>query len=182
MSVDEPPVVARTLAEAYVHLDLVLERPGSQDVAPPVEGADGWVVATGGHRVAVPYAGELAARKAGLMFGEGRSALIDCGQWAIIGAVHARRALERDVLGGGGAKSDQDYGAIVAGWQLAVAALGEALAFVPEDADEAPDTAFWTETGRRARADDPGRFTRRRLEDDLGFFQRNLDDVQHLHD
>lgn len=178
---DEPQQEARTLAEAYVLLDLLIGRAGSVERARPVEGADGWRVDLDGHRVAVPYAGELAARKAGAVFGLGRSAVIDAGQWALIGAAFARRALEEDLLGGAGRAGGQRYASVVDGWRLAAAALEEALKFVPEGAAEVPGSGFWTEMGREALRADLDRFTRVRLAADVAFYRDNLDDFTRLH-
>jgi hypothetical protein len=60
-------------------------------------------------------------------------------------------------------------------WEFARDATREAAKFLPPGADEIPDTAFWTEMGVVAHEEQPERFTRSRLEDDIDFYQENID-------
>jgi hypothetical protein len=69
------------------------------------------------------------------------SQLIDPGEWILVADWYARS----EVLG------------------RAAAAVDEVLKFVPPGADEVPESAFWTERGRRAYLEEPGRFRVRRL-------------------
>jgi hypothetical protein len=168
---------ARTIAEAYLHISLTVGggEPGRDPDHRPwttiTEGADAWTLVydRDGHHVElrVPYATEQAARRGGSRFGPGVSALIDAGQWVLAGAGYARMALEDDLL------SSPDA---AAGWLLARDAAAEAVKFLPEGAAELPPEAFWTPVGAAAREQEPARFTRERLQSDLDFYQRNLDD------
>jgi hypothetical protein len=52
-------------------------------------------------------------------------------------------------------------------WMLlarSASAVDEVLLFLPPGAEELPESAFWTEEGRRARRDRPDSFTRSALQ------------------
>jgi hypothetical protein len=46
---------------------------------------------------------------------------------------------------------------------IAAAAVAEVMKFIPPDEDAVPESAFWTEEGRRVYDAEPGRFRRGRL-------------------
>ncbi|MFI6452359.1 hypothetical protein ACIBF6_12445 [Streptosporangium amethystogenes] len=174
---------ARSLVEAYVHLDLTApgEGPGAAERAVLTEEQEGWRVRLDDGEVFVPYAAETEARRAELTFGSGISELIDPGQWVLVGATYARRALEAAIFFAVDPSSDGRYEAIVSDWRFAADAVLEALKFMPEGAGELPAASFWTEPGRAAYRSEPARFTRARLEDDLAYYRAALDDFLRLH-
>jgi hypothetical protein len=173
---------ARSLVEAYAHLDLtVLGDGGAVERAVLTEEEEGWRVRLDGGEVFVPYAAETEARHEELTFGSGISELIDPGQWVLLGATYARRALEAALFFAADPSSDERYKAIVSDWRFAADAVVEALKFVPDDAGELSAVSFWTEMGRAAYESEPARFTRTRLEDDLAYYRTALDDFLRLH-
>lgn len=89
----------------------------------------------------------------------GPSELIDAGQWL--------RAVDRilsdtpsTVLG----VSEEEWRARRYLFTAAAESVAEVLKFIPPDADEVPDGAFWTDDGRAEHDRDPGRFRREALE------------------
>jgi hypothetical protein len=181
-------LTARTLAEAQVYVSLVTAAdPAAPAVEPaPVEsgsnlteGPDAWTLATPAGDIAIPYASEDAARTVGARFGLGVSQLVDAAQWAVVASTYARRALEADMAYTGG--PDQDRESVELNWEFAAEAVGEALKFLPEGADAAPDEAVWTEFGRQARAENPELVTRAKLTDDLEYYRGTLEDFRALY-
>ncbi|MEV6982934.1 hypothetical protein AB0M95_16955 [Sphaerisporangium sp. NPDC051017] len=195
---------ARTLVEAYLYIDLTLaagDGDGGDDgfgepglSARPwttlTEGADAWTLrfdgpATGPRHlidVVVPYRTEAEARRDRLRFGPGPSELVDAGQWRLVADEYAQRALAADLSFADTPEDDERYHEVVLNWEFARDALAEAAKFLPAGADAAdtvPETAFWTGMGTAVREEDPGRFTRSRLEDDIAFYGENL---QHFTD
>lgn len=73
------------------------------------------------------------------------SELLDPGEWLLVA----------DLTAAGGA-DDSDL-------MVAAAAVDEALKFIPEGADQVPPEAIRSSEGRQVYAQDPGRFSRRRL-------------------
>lgn len=176
------PGPARSLVEAYVYLDLVA--PGGSEQAAVADGDEGWLVRAGGVEVLVPYEAEEAARQSEATFGTGLSALLDPGQWVLVSATYASRALEGGLLLAEDPSDPEGLDAVAADWSFAADAVAEALKFVPEgDAGaDGPDLeSFWTEMGRSARDAAPGRFTRAKLESDLAFYRQSLADLHRLH-
>lgn len=171
--------LARSLVEAYVHLDLVTA--GRSRDATVTQEADGWVVRLGDVAVLVPGADELVARQEGLTFGSGLSELIDPGQWVLVAATYASRALEADLLAAA-APEESALEEVAAEWRFAADAVAEALKFFPPGMDELPPDAFWTEMGRSLRESQPERVTREKLERDLALYRQSLDDFLRLHD
>ncbi|MCC5576512.1 hypothetical protein IMZ11_12805 [Microtetraspora sp. AC03309] len=174
---------ARSLVEAYVHLDLTVlggERNAAEH-AVLTEEEDGWRVTLDDAEVVVPYAAEVEARRDDLTFGSGISELVDPGQWVLVGATYARRALEAALFFAADPSSDEQYMDIVTHWRFAADAVTEALKFVPDDADALSEASFWTEMGREAYEREPARFTRARMEDDLAYYRTSLDDFLRLH-
>ncbi|WP_433221057.1 hypothetical protein [Microtetraspora malaysiensis] len=175
--------LARSLVEAYVYLDLAAGPGGGRAAEHAVlsEEEDGWRVTLDDAEVVVPYVAEAEARREDLTFGSGISELIDPGQWVLIATTYARRALEAALFFAADPSSDERYMGIVADWRFAADAVGEALKFVPDDADALPEAWFWTESGREAHEREPARFTRVRMESDLAYYRAALDDFVRLH-
>lgn len=176
------PGPARSLVEAYVYLDLVA--PGGSEQAAVADGDEGWLVRAGGVEVLVPYEAEEAARQSEATFGTGLSALLDPGQWVLVSATYASRALEGGLLLAEDPSDPEGLDAVAADWSFAADAVAEALKFVPEGdagADGPDPESFWTEMGRSARDAAPGRFTRAKLESDLAFYRQSLADLHRLH-
>ncbi|MEU8248776.1 hypothetical protein [Nonomuraea sp. NPDC048916] len=167
---------ARTIAEAYVHIGLTVadgelgRNPDYSRWTTLTEGADSWTLVfdQAGHHIElrIPYETEFEARRGGSHFGPGTSPLVDAGQWVLVSSAYARMAVEDDILSSPDAAD---------GWQLARDAALEAIKFIPEGDEEPPPGAFWTPLGIGAHAQEPARFTRRRLRDDIDFYQESLD-------
>ncbi|TYB56159.1 hypothetical protein FXF51_44435 [Nonomuraea sp. PA05] len=171
---------ARSLIEAHLYLDLVVS--GGSAQASVSESPDGWLVRAGGVEVLVPYEAERTAKRSGVTFGAGVSELLDAGQWVLVGATYASRALEGGLFFAADPSPDPErFRAVVADWSFAADAVAEALKFLPEGAGELPREAFWTEMGTAARDAEPGRFTRVKLESDLAFYRQSLADFRRLH-
>lgn len=182
----EPVPHARTLAEAHLYLGLTSAEAGDEaGRAEPTltEGPQAWTLrrADPPAEVLVPYASEAEARRDGLRFGTGLSALIDAGEWLQIAAVYARRARRESLFFAQDPGDDERYQSIVDGWELARDATVEAAKFLTDDSDELPAEAFWTEMGTSARRESPDRFTRDRLESDIEFCEQSLADFRRLH-
>ena len=194
---------ARTLVEAYLYITLSAvavdskgasgEEPGpSRDYDSHVvlsEARDAWILRFDGHRLGLPvqialfveYESEFAARRESLRFGEGTSELIDAGQWRVLSAGYARRAMRDDLLFAESPGDPQRFRGVVLGWESARDAAIEAAKFLPEGADEVPAGAFWSETGTAAQRDEPELFTREALETDIAFYRQTLDDFVLAH-
>jgi hypothetical protein len=171
---------ARSLVEAHVYLDVVAS--GGSARSSVAETPDGWLVRAGGVEVLVPYEAEQEARRSRATFGTGVSELLDPGQWVLVGATYASRALEGGLFYTADPSADPArFHTVVADWTYAADAVGEALKFLPDGAGELPPEAFWTQLGRSARDAEPGRFTRAKLESDLAFYRQSLADFRHLH-
>ncbi|MCW2880107.1 MAG: hypothetical protein JWQ95_4207 [Sphaerisporangium sp.] len=200
-----PILRARTLVEAYLYINLTVaaateptDQPEDENeavagVGPALdydrwttltEGPEAWTLLFDGpdtgerHRFAlfVPYETEYASRRENLRFGPGRSEIIDPGQWQLLGAGYARRALRDDLFFAETPTDPERFHDVVVGWEFARDAVVEAAKFLAEGADEVPEEAFWTEVGAATRRDEPERFTRDGLESDIALYQRNLDD------
>lgn len=170
---------ARTLAEAFVYLELTLP-PGDEPLDLRRRTTlhtedDRYVLAFDGPyqdepvtaEVAVPVAAQRAAEAddAAPGFGPGLSTLIDAGQWAGVELYHrdaVTTALDRladEPLG------RDEYWDLMEALGQAHRCVTEVLKFLPDDADAVPADAFWTEDGRRLAELNPELFARRRLED-----------------
>jgi hypothetical protein len=79
------------------------------------------------------------------------SQLLDAGEWLWVA----------DLTAGNVPPDDPD--AAHRALTIARAAVEEVLKFIPDDQDDLPDQAFWSERGTRVRAEEPGRFGRERL-------------------
>lgn len=184
-NISTPP--ARTLAEAHTYLGLqaaAQQAAGSTvDRTATTEGERGWTL-TWADRVTVQveYASEQAARAVGSHYGLGVSRLIDAAQWVLIADTYAERAVAA-TTGSDGATDGElggetDAGAeIEADWLAAAEAVDEALKFFAERNDQhrpeqqLPETAVWTDQGRRFAESNPERLTRDRLLDDLEYYR-----------
>ncbi|MEJ3743602.1 hypothetical protein WEI85_09965 [Actinomycetes bacterium KLBMP 9797] len=154
---------ARTVAEAYAYLELTLppgeswvdyEKYTTLDAGPDggyVLRFDGWYEGER-HRLDVP----VVAR-------EGRSTLIDAGQWHLLEDAYAGMAATGEEQLAGAAPDDETYRAIVGAWDGAATAAAEIELFLPEGADEPAGEAFWTAAGRGVREHRPEAFGRARL-------------------
>ncbi|MFC6083135.1 hypothetical protein [Sphaerisporangium aureirubrum] len=196
------PPLARTLVEAYLYIEVTAvalragDEAGEKDSVTDydahttlTEGREVWTVRFDGREIGlpvrfdvlVPYGTEFAARREGVRFGHGTSEVIDAGQWRVISGGYARQAL-RDDLHFARDRSDADrYRGVVLGWEAARDAAAEVAKFLPDDADEIPETAFWTDMGRSARREDPEWFTRDGVAAAVSFFQEALDDFVAAH-
>ncbi|MEV7969727.1 hypothetical protein AB0O34_27670 [Sphaerisporangium sp. NPDC088356] len=186
------PLHARTIVEAYLFVDLTAvaaeqgeDAAGTRDYRAHTkltEGAGAWRLRFDGRglglplafEVLVPFETEFQARREHLRFGDGPSELIDAGQWRVVGAGYAGRAM-RDDLRYSEEPGDARYQSVVLGWESARDAVAEVAKFLPEDAGEVPATAFWSDVGEAALRDEPELFTRQAVESDIAFFQRRLD-------
>jgi hypothetical protein len=157
-----PP--ARTLDEAYLHLDLTpcptcgsIETEWQRALAQ----VDGELVAAyegtcQGCSAAREYLFQLPAREhAGgtpNFGGPEPSALLDPGQWLEV-ADQVMAAVPTDDPRAAGEMAS-----------FAAAAVAEVLKFVPAEADAVPAERFWSAAGRQAYERQPGRFHRDRLQ------------------
>ena len=182
-------LTARTLVEAQIYVSLMTAAdPNVPAVEPALpepgvnltEGQDAWTLATTAGEITIPYASEDAARTVGARFGLGVSQLVDAAQWAMVAASFARRALEADMAYTGA--PEQDRRGVELNWEFAADAVSEAIKFLPDDADEVPDAAMWSEDGKQARARDPRIVTRAKLYDDLEYYRGTLADFRALYD
>src|SRR5690606_37647384 len=167
-SVMPEPGLARTLAAAFVYLDL---GGGSQD-AVTEEVEDGWMVRLGDVAVLVPRESEAWARGQGLI-GPGRGVLV--------GPPCGRRALEGALYFAAGPSRAERLAEVASGWRFAAEAVAEALKFFPGGEDELVPDDFWTPAGRSLRGSEPHRLTRRKLEKDLAFYRESLADFRRRH-
>ncbi|WP_405140155.1 hypothetical protein OG589_25130 [Sphaerisporangium sp. NBC_01403] len=182
---------ARTLVEAFLYIDLTV---AAGDEEPPedfsarrwttlTEGPETWTLRFDGPdtgrrhliEILVPYQTESEARRDRLRFGPGVSELIDAGQWLSISLVYAQRALSADLSYAAAPGDEEGFADAVLNWEFARDAAAEAAKFLPPGGGEVPPEAFWTESGAARRAEDPERFTRSRLEDDIAFYQESID-------
>jgi hypothetical protein len=76
---------------------------------------------------------------------------------------------------------DQDRDSVELNWEFAADAVGEALKFLPEDAEMVPDEGVWSDFGRRSRAQNPELVTRAKLTDDLEYYRGTLEDFRTLY-
>ncbi|MET8138825.1 hypothetical protein ABZU32_00805 [Sphaerisporangium sp. NPDC005288] len=188
------PLRARTLTEAHLYITLTASRDDPGRAAEPerdyeahttlTEGQDGWTLRFDGQalglalgvEVVVPYEAEAEARRDRLRFGSGRSELIDAGQWRVLGAAYARRAMREDLLFAATPDDPERFQGVVRAWEWARDATAEVARFLPPGAAEVPASAFWTGHGAAIHREAPQRFTRASLEGDIAAYQETLDD------
>ncbi|WP_424535182.1 hypothetical protein ACOZ38_34210 [Sphaerisporangium viridialbum] len=192
-------LLARTLVEAYLFVDLTAMASEQDDAHEPArdyeahtklsEGSGAWRLRFDGHglglalafEVLVPYESEFQARREHLRFGDGPSRLIDAGQWRVVSAGYAARAMADDLRYREGSEDSALLESVVLGWESARDAVAEVAKFLPEGSGEVPATAFWSDMGEAALRDEPELFTREAVEGDVAFFQRRLDDLAGPH-
>ncbi len=104
--------------------------------------------------------------------GDQPSELIDPGEWLAVADAYAKSA---ELPGPGMDERRREQSRIALA--RAAAALDEVLKFVPPGADAVPESAFWTERGRRVRAADPGRFGVTRVGAVRDAYRRMLDEL-----
>ncbi|MFC7528570.1 hypothetical protein [Actinoplanes sp. GCM10030250] len=175
---------ARTLAEAYLFVELVVGRNVPVDLRQITD-----LSYVDGHRVlqvngvhdgeqhdftiVVPSVALRGDIRPGEFYGEGTepSVLIDAGQWRGVedfAAANIGILLEQ---AGGGALTPDAVNEIAKNLESACSALAEIGKFLPEGADEVPAEAFWTDTGRLIRERQPEAFRRDRLVRDEAEYQ-----------
>ena len=163
---------ARTLAEAYMYVELVVGRrvPVDLRAITDLSYVDGYRVlrVDGWHdgeqhdfTLVVPSVALRGDIRPGGLYGEGTepSVLIDAGQWC---GVEGWSAANIGVL------LKETFTPDVANdvakhLEAAHSALAEIGKFLPEGADEVPAEAFWTDAGRLIRERHPEAFRRDRL-------------------
>lgn len=181
-------LTARTLAEAQVYVSVTTVADESVPAVEPtpieagvnaVEGETAWTLTTTAGEISVPYDSEQAARTLGVRFGLGVSQLVDAAQWTLVAETYARRALTADMAYSDG--QNQDRASVELNWEFAAEAVGEALKFLPEGAEEVPESGVWSELGAQARAQNPELLRRGKLVEDLEYYRGTLDDFRALH-
>lgn len=171
ISAEEPALpLARTNAEAHIYMDMhpcacgegnfprnssVIEAAG--DLASRYEGDCAQCEALRQFVFRVPE--EVRLPGPGVSFGAGdRSELLDAGEWLFIADRYARIVPAKVVPGTEAGRVARQQ------LQTAAAAMDEALAFVPGGADAVPYESLRSERGRAVYNEQPGRFSRGRLE------------------
>jgi hypothetical protein len=116
-------------------------------------------------RPALPGPGDLV-----FFGGPEPSELFDAGEWRLLAEVGIRE-------GSAPRSSDPTVNAERRqSFALAVAAFSEMLKFIPEGADEVPESSFWTPHGRAAYDNNPAHFSRNYLERSYQSFQYEMED------
>lgn len=180
--------------EANVYIDLNVagglpdtgDGPGHERWTTLDEGQDSWTVRFDGPdegprrhvEIVVSFESEYEARREEMTFGAGSapSELIDAGQWSLLSTTYARRIIGEDLAATAGPIDEERFQSVVRGWTLALDAAMEVVKFLPDESDEVPVSAFWTDMGARARLLDRGRFTREGLHADVTTYQDTLED------
>lgn len=183
-------LAARTLAEAYVFIELTLGRRTPVDMYALTElrYVDGNSVlrVNGWHdgeqhdfTIVVPGVEIRAHFRPGELYGEGRtpSWLIDAGQWHGVENYAAANLATIVEQAAGGSFTPDDVNDFAKSLESALSALTEIGKFIPEGADEVPPEAFWSDTGRAIRDRDPGAFQRWRLVRDEAQYLSMADQV-----
>ncbi|GAA5194193.1 hypothetical protein GCM10023322_57950 [Rugosimonospora acidiphila] len=179
---------ARTIAEAYIYIEVTLigrERADYRRYSTVAKEDDSWVVRFDGpyegkhHRIelAVPVDSEARAEQLGrLTYGQGRSTLIDAGQWGLVELGNAAQA-EAGMTHLAGRTPDREwYLAIRRAWSTADAAAAELAKFIPPDADQPPPTAFWTPDGLQLWQTSTELFGRARIAEARARYQREWEE------
>jgi hypothetical protein len=150
-----------------------------------VEGADAWTYRSPVGEITIPYVSEKTTIQTGAHFGLGRSRLIDAAEWVRVSALYSDRAMEDQLTYAGEPHPEGHDPAgrerryyIELGWELAIDALVQSMAFLPEGADEVPDAEIWSAFGKNAKARDPLMVTRARLEEELEYCRGVLEDFR----
>ncbi|MGW0434448.1 hypothetical protein ACWDV4_18150 [Micromonospora sp. NPDC003197] len=182
---------ARTVAEAYAFLELTLpEGEGWVDYLrhTALDDLDDehWLLRFDGPyerewyvaEVPVSKAGMQAAEESGELYGVGRSTLVDAGQWYVIESANAGMAEVGLAQLGDEPPDEETYWAILNAWNGAAAAATEIEKFLPFDVEVVPDTAFWTDRGRRVHEQRRDVFRRSRALRDAAFYRDRRDEFQ----
>ncbi len=85
------------------------------------------------------------------MCGHGISELMDAGQWFFFRAAYEHQALRDEILFTDTRDDLERFRGVLRKWELTLAAGEEMAKFLPDDADEVPSSAFWTDVGRALR-------------------------------
>lgn len=189
-------LMARSLweAEIYVSLRIAENAPAGEQVAPApplqvgtnmIEGPDAWTYRSPVGEITVPYVSEKTTIQTGAHFGLGRSRLVDAAEWLRVADLYGRRALEDQMAYAGEPKPEGHDPAgrerryyIELGWELAADAIQQAMAFLPDGADDVPDAELWSQFGAGVKAQDPYALTRARLEEHLEYYRGVLEDFR----
>jgi hypothetical protein len=186
---------ARTIVEAHLYLDLLRAQGllGPDDPGDPKhwttlrEGPTGWTLHADGaggrftpFDVVIAYRDLADARRTGLRFGTRPSALIDAGQWCELGERYAEQAIAAELAAASAPGDPEASRKALLAWRFAVDVAAEALRFLPDGAAELPDSAFWTDRGRRLRRAEPARFVRGVLEHQVATYRQLAADAADL--
>jgi hypothetical protein len=192
-------LMARSLweAETYVSLRVVENAPEGQrlEPSPPLkvgtnmtEGPDAWTYRSPVGEITIPYVSEKTTVQTGAHFGLGRSRLIDAAEWIRVASLYGRRALE-DMMTYAGEPKPEGYDPagrerryyIELNWELAIDAVQQAMAFLPDGADGAddvPDSELWSAYATRLKAHDEHVLKRARLEEYVEEYRGLLEDFR----
>lgn len=107
--------------------------------------------------------------------GDEPSRLIDAGEWLGVAELYGQVAAER--LAEGEPVGD-DVASLHHLLVSAAEAVGEVLKFLPPDAEEVPEGAFWSPGGRQAYEIAPERFTRAALRNAEGAARRRSEEYR----
>ncbi|MEV6302252.1 hypothetical protein AB0M02_22740 [Actinoplanes sp. NPDC051861] len=165
---------ARTLAEAYMFVDLVVGRNKPVDLTAltDLDYVDGnRVLRVNGwhdgeeHDFTIVTPGRTGDTRPGELYGTGRepSLIIDAGQWRAVEDFAASNIAALVQQAAGGPLSPDEVNEIANNVEVAYSALAEIGKFLPDNAVEVPDEAFWSEIGRTIREQQPEAFRRERL-------------------
>jgi hypothetical protein len=180
---------ARTLAEAYLFVELVVGRNAPVDLLriTELDQLEGWWVlrVDGWHdgeqhdfAIVVPSAAVRDDTRPGELYGEGAgpSILIDAGQWlGVEGFAAANIGALIEQSGGGFTPDALDQ--VGNNLETAYSALAEIGKFLPAGAGEVPAEAFWSEPGRLIRERQPEAFRRDRLARDEAEYRSMADQI-----
>lgn len=179
---DMPPPLAHSTEEIELYLRLHPcecgeSEPGGSSVR-RVDG--GWVVrysqdcaGCGRPRVREFRLPELAS---GAVWSDSAdpSELLDAGEWCWVADSYGRGPADLTRL------TEDEHVRARADRRAAAAAIDEVLKFLPDGADEVPDSAFWSDRGRAVRERDPDRFSRLRLEASRAAYRRLLAEAERV--
>jgi hypothetical protein len=205
-------LMARSIWEAQTYVSLRLAEQQNPSVepgqpvpaltlgdAPPmklgtnmVEGPDSWTYQSPVGDIVIPYTSEKTTIQVGAPFGLGRSLLIDAAEWVQVAYLYHDWAIG-DMLTYAGEPDPHSQDVqhterrryIRLGWELAIDAIVQAMAFLPEGdqgGDQVPDAEIWSQFGRSAKLADPHLVTRARLEEDLETYRGILEDFDRNYD
>ena len=179
---------ARTLAEAYMFVDLVVGRNKPVDLTAITEldydggnrvlRVNGWHDGEQ-HDFTIVTPGRSGETRFGELYGTGRepSLIIDAGQWRAVEDFAASNIAAMVQRAAGGPLSPDEVNEIANNVEVAYSALAEIGKFLPDGAGEVPAEAFWSETGRAIRSQQPEAFRRERLVRDEAQYRAMADQI-----